>query len=45
MQGSVWGSLKCTTMVDTGNKLTSEDETLHYSYIVEKTFKLDYLAW
>ena len=45
MQGSVWGSLKCTTTLDTGNKLTLEDQTLHYKYKGDKKFQLYYLAW
>ena len=32
MQGSVWGSLKCTTSMDTMNKTAISDKTLQYLY-------------
>ena len=32
MQGSVWGSLKCTTSMDRLNKLALSDESLQYKY-------------
>ena len=44
MQGSTWGSLKCTTTLDTGNKLTLEDETLHYNYKGDKNIPIELLG-
>ena len=32
MQGTVWGSLKCTTSMDTLNKAAMGDQTLQYKY-------------
>ena len=32
MQGSVWGTLKCTTTMDKLNKIALQDESLHYKY-------------
>ena len=32
MQGSVWGTLKCTTTMDKLNKIAIQDESLHYKY-------------
>ena len=32
MQGSVWGSLKCTTTLDTMNKTAMSDKSLQYLY-------------
>ena len=32
MQGSVWGSLKCTTTMDKLNKIALSDESLQYRY-------------
>jgi hypothetical protein len=32
MQGSVWGSLKCTTTMDTLNKISLSDVSLQYKY-------------
>ena len=32
MPGSVWGSLKCTTNMDTMNKTAMSDDTLQYYY-------------
>ena len=32
MQGSVWGSLKCTNTMDKMNKIAMADESLHYRY-------------
>ena len=32
MQGSVWGGLKCTSLMDKLNKIMKKDETLMYRY-------------
>ena len=32
MQGSVWGSIKCTTTMDTMNQMAMSDKTLQYNY-------------
>ena len=32
MQGSVWGSIKCTTTMDTMNQVAMSDRTLQYNY-------------
>ena len=32
MQGSIWGSLKCTTLMDQLNKTAMADTTLQYNY-------------
>ena len=32
MQGSVWGGLKCTTVMDNLNKIMHNKETLMYKY-------------
>ena len=32
LQGSVWGSLKCTTKMDQPNKISMYDTTLQYRY-------------
>ena len=32
MQGSVWGSIKCTTMIDRLNKAMMKEDTLKYYY-------------
>ena len=32
LQGSVWGSLKCTTSIDILNKIAISDDTLQYGY-------------
>ena len=32
MQGSVWGTLKCTTTMDKMNKIAMADKSLQYNY-------------
>ena len=32
MQGSVWGTLKCTTTLDNMNKIAMADKSLQYNY-------------
>ena len=32
MQGSVWGGLKCTSQMDTLNKIMKNKESLEYKY-------------
>ena len=32
MQGTVWGSLKCTTQMDEMNKIMTKDKSLQYKY-------------
>jgi very-short-patch-repair endonuclease len=44
MKGSVWGSLKCTTTLETGNKLTLEDKTLRYRYKGDKKILIGLLG-
>ena len=43
MQGSVWGSLKCTTM-DRLNKAMTKDDTLNYFYKNDKIIPIEVLG-
>ena len=44
MQGSVWGSLKCTTNMDKLNKLTLSDKQLQYKYIGDPNIPIGVLG-
>ena len=44
MQGSVWGGLKCTTQMDTLNKIMKSKEELTYSYIGNTTIPMGVLG-
>ena len=40
MQGSIWGSLKCTTLMDTLNKTAISDPSLQYLYKGDPTIPI-----
>ena len=40
MQGSIWGSLKCTSSMDRLNKITKSDESLQYLYKGDPTIPI-----
>ena len=44
MQGTIWGSLKCTTTMDTLNKTMKEDTNLHYNYKGDKNIAIGVLG-
>ena len=44
MQGSVWGSLKCTTSMDQLNKIILPQEDLTYSYKGDDNIKIGVLG-
>ena len=44
MQGTIWGSLKCTTKMDTLNKNMKEYKNLHYNYKEDKNIAIGELG-
>ena len=44
MQGSVWGTLKCTTTIDKLNKIAMQDESLQYKYKGDPTIPIGVLG-
>ena len=44
MQGSVWGSIKCTTMMDRLNKAMMKEDTLKYYYKNDKNIPIGVLG-
>ena len=45
MQGSIWGSLKCTSSMDRLNKITKSDESLQYLYKGDPTIPIGILGF
>ena len=45
MQGSVWSSLKCTTMMDKLNKIVMSNKHLQYYNKEDKSIPIVYGAW
>ena len=44
MQGSVWGGTKCTSQMDTMNKIMKTKESLLYKYRGDPTIKIGVLG-
>ena len=44
MQGTVWASLKCTTVMDRLNKITMKNPNLQYYYKRDKNIGIGFLG-